>query len=147
MRRRMAVCCQIGGCDRVGLDVIRALCRRRGSASGGQAASLHGCTPRRASRPPEASVMRGLWRRRVLLGDCPSLSLHLVRPRVTTTVCGLCPVKRCNAPFTLCPAFWRGRQQCISCELGHSGAVGFVAMRLYLYTLSHGCMPLFARVI
>ena len=37
-----------------------------------------------------------------IVNHCP---LHLVRPRVTTAACGLCPVKRCKAPFALSPAF------------------------------------------
>lgn len=43
-----AGCCQIGGCDRGGLGVTRAFCRRGGS--GGRCVTQHGCTPRRAKQ-------------------------------------------------------------------------------------------------
>lgn len=95
----IAGCCQIGGCDRVGLAVTRAFLPTMREWR--TAASLHGCTPSRAKQSTGSFSDARMWRRRVLaMSIVNQRPLHLVRPRATTTACGLFgPVKRCEAPF------------------------------------------------
>lgn len=59
--QRMAGCCQIGGCDRVGLDVTRAFLPT--TREWRTAASLHGCTPRRAKLRTGSFSDARMWRR------------------------------------------------------------------------------------
>jgi hypothetical protein len=70
VRMRCAGCCQTGACNRVGLDVTRAFCRRRGS--GGQLRHRPNACPAALSRAPEASAMRGCG------GDVWCLAMSIV---------------------------------------------------------------------
>lgn len=72
------------------------------------------------ARPGELSTSTGsfsdarMWRDEggLAMSIANQCSMHLVRPRVTTIACGLCPVRRCKAPFAWSPGPGRRRQRC-----------------------------------
>jgi hypothetical protein len=128
-------CCQIGGCDRVGLDVTRAFCRRRGS--GGRCVTAR-MRPGELSRAPEASVMRGCG------GDVSSLAMPIVDHChvCVTTAAAFVPPARRRLPCCAQPsgeAVSGAAHHCI-CECLRRGA-GWVARCGYIW------LPLFVNVI